>query len=326
MISEGLQDTEDGIKKMTRIQIHTRKGHALTHQKKIDQHNLPFTLEATIGCLFGCRYCYTQTFPFNQHAEFGKEVKVKVWLPEKLDHELNKYRHLPQYLKRVQINPSTEGYLPQVIVEMKKKYARDLMAEILQVFKNHKDNGNFWMIHLVTKSHMILRHLELLSSMRDQLQVELTITTLDEAARKLIEGKAPSVKRRLEVIRALSDAGIFVRVMCMPFLGNQDEARRLRDGTFRYGARAFKHKSMNYWDENALLKGNLVRAKGRKDYAYQNLLVKSGEPYLLNGKPKIITLPMPIKDKNFNYLFPKSVMAENHGYADVNSVNWTYLM
>jgi DNA repair photolyase len=311
---------------MERISIHANVGDALRKQKKIDQHNLPFTLNAMMGCLFGCRYCYTQGFPFKRHAEFGREVKVKLWLPEKLDRELNKYRKLPQHLKRVQVNPSTEGYLPQVIVKIQKEHGRDLMREILQIFKAHKDNENFWMVHLVTKSHMILNHLELLSSMRDQIQVELTITTLDEGTRKIIEGKAPSVKRRIEVIRALSDAGVFVRVMCMPFIGNQDAALQLRDVTFGCGAKAFKHKSMNYWDEGALLNGNLVRVKGRKDYAYGNLLVKSGEPYLSEGRLKMVSALMPQKKQSFNNLAPKSMIVENHGYAEINSVNWTYLM
>jgi DNA repair photolyase len=279
-----------------------------------------------MGCLFGCRYCYTQTAPFKFHTEFGKEVKVKVWLPDKLDHELNKYRKLPQHLKRVQVNPSTEGYLPQVIIKMQKEHGRDLMKEVLQVFKKHKESDNFWMVHLVTKSHMILNHLELLSSMRDQIQVELTITTLDEGTRKLLEGKAPSVKKRLDVIRKLSEAGIFVRTMCMPFIGDQDAARILRDVTFEYGARAFKHKSMNYWDEDAILKGNLVKVKGRNDYAYKNLLVKSGEPYMSNRSSKMVTVLMPKIAQKFGNLGPTSMIVENHGYSDINQINWGYLI
>ncbi len=199
-----------------RIIIHDKPGNALTPQKKIDHPNLPFTLDAIIGCLFGCIYCYTQVFPFNRHTNFGNEVKVKTWLPEKLDLELGKFRNLPQHLKRVQINPSTEGYLPGVIIKLKKEYDRDLMRETLEVFKKHWDTRNCWMVHLITKSHLIIKHLDILAEMKNQVQVELTITTLCEERRKILEGSAPSVKRRLDVIRKLSAAGIFVRIMCMP--------------------------------------------------------------------------------------------------------------
>ena len=275
-----------------------------------------------MGCLFGCRYCYLQGFPFNRHTKFGEEVKVKVWLPKKLDRELNKkYRDLPQYLKRVQVNSATEGYLPQVINKMQEEYGRDLMREILDVFKKQKEAGIFWVVHLLTKSNAILNHLDLLSSMRDQIQVEMTITTLDEDRRKILEGKAPSVAKRLEVIRKLSDAGIFVRVMAMPFIGDRDAAMNLRDENFKYGAKAFKHKAVNYWDENALLCGHLVRTKGRKDFTYEDLLLKSGEPYQPKGEPKTVSMP----NKKWNAWEIRPMVIENHGYGDINQIDWTYL-
>ena len=306
----------------SQIIIHKEVGQALTRQKKIDQHNFPFTLNATMGCLFGCRYCYLQGVPFSRHTNFGEQVKVKVWLPKKLDRELKeKYRDLPQYLKRVQVNPATEGYLPQVINKMQKEYDLDLMGEILQVFKKHKESGNFWLVHLLTKSNTILNHLDLFSSMRDQIQVEMTITTLDEVRRKIFEGKAPSVAKRLEAIRKLSDAGIFVRVMAMPFIGDRDAAMNLRDETFKYGARAFKHKSLNYFDEEALLNGRLVRIRGRRDFAYEDLILKSGEPYQAKGEPKKVSMP----NKKWNAWEIRPMKIENHGYADINQIDWTYL-
>lgn len=259
-----------------RILFHDSPGNALNRQKKIDQSNFPFTLNITMGCLFGCSYCYTQGFPFNMHTEFGKEVKVKTWLPDQLNKELEKYRDLPQHLKRVQVNESSEGYLPDVMIKTRRKLDRDIMFETLNVFRRHWEDGNYWMVHLLTKSHMIIRHIDILEGMRDQVQVEMTITTLDEDKRKILEGFAPSTQKRLRIIGRLSDAGIFVRLMAMPFIGSRDEAAELRRVSFDHGAEAFKHKKMNYWDENALLKGQLVRVKGRKDEAYADLQVKRG--------------------------------------------------
>jgi DNA repair photolyase len=307
-----------------RIIFHEKPSYALNPQKKIDQHNFPFTLNPTIGCLFGCLYCYTQGFPFNQHTEFGKEVKVKLWLPARLDIELKKYQNLPQHLKRVQMNESTEGYLPAVMAEVKKKLGRDLLREVLEVFRKHWNNKNYWMIHLLTKSHMIVKHLDILAKMKNQVQVELTITTLNEKRRKILEGSAPSVKRRLDVIKKLSKAGVFVRVMCMPFIGTKKEAEELRRVCFDHGAKGFKHKSMNYWDENALLQGKLLKIKGRKDFVYDNLLVKSGEPVLKNGQSEMMDVIMSTKKKDNQAR--KSMPFENSGYAEMNNINWGYLL
>ena len=75
------------------ISYHDKPGKGLTPQTKINPSNFPFTLNPNIGCLFRCLYCYTQIFPFNNHAKFGEEVKVKIRLPEVLDKELDKYRN-----------------------------------------------------------------------------------------------------------------------------------------------------------------------------------------------------------------------------------------
>lgn len=305
------------------ITIQEKAGHALSQQKVVDTSNYPFTLNTTIGCLFGCNYCYLQTHPFNLHTEFGKEIKVKAWLPERLDHELRLKADLPQYLKRVQVNAATEGYLPQAINALEAKTGRNLMRELLSVFQKHWDQGNKWMVHLVTKSHIIRRDMDLIAEMRNQVQIELTITTLYEDRARLLEGTAPTVGKRLKLVEDFAKREVFVRAMCMPFIGSQEEAREVKRVLVNSGAQGFKHKGMNYWDEAELMKGNVVRASGKRDHIFQELLLKSGEPYLGDGSELPIPLQMPIgKTKGFE----KKIM--NHvdfGYRDINGEDWGYV-
>lgn len=306
---------------------------ALNPQKEIDSHNFPFTMNSGIGCHFGCQYCYIQGFPFSRYAVFGKEVKVKLWIPEALDGELHKYRDLPQHLKRVQINVSTEGYLPAAMIRTKKQHNRDIMREILGVFRKHWEEGNYWMVHLLTKSHMVRKHLDIIRDMRDQVQLEITITTLDEEKKKLLEGLAPTVRRRLEIVREFSNEGVFVRIMCMPLIGSRDDAAEIRRVGFEHGARAFKHKGVNYWDENALLKGETTKVKGRKDDVYEDLLLRSGERVLDNGRSRTVTLPMPVlirsgkKSRRWQGYKPsdlkdKLMVVTNMGYQEINEIDW----
>jgi len=306
-----------------KIIFHDKSGKALTLQKKIDQHNLPFTLNSTIGCLFNCAYCYLQGFPFNLHTDFGKEVKVKTWISERLDFELSKYQNLPQYLKRVQVNVASEGYLPDVMIKTKRELNRDIMAEILETFKRHWDKGNCWMVHLITKSHMVLKHLNIIEDMRNQVQLELTITTLNEERKKILEKYAPSVKRRLDVISRFSDAGIFVRIMCMPLIGTKEEAEELKQVCFDCGARAFKHKGVNYFDEDALLAGEVVSEGSREDEVYEDLLFMSGEPVLENGEPMIMTVQMPTP--KWNKFEDRDMIIVDTGYTEMNAIDWAYL-
>ena len=305
-----------------KVIIDDKKKKVLLPQKKIDQHNMPFTLNTSIGCLFECQYCYLQGGFYSLQSDFGKEVKIKVWIADQLDKELDKYRDLPSHLKRVQVNVASEGYLPQAINFIKKEYDRDIMKEVLTVFRKHWDAGNRWMVHLITKSHLVGGHLDLISDMKDQVQLELTITTTDENKARLLETLAPSVKKRLDVIEAFSKKDVFVRVMAMPLIGDRAEAERIKQTCFDIGARGFKHKGVNYFDENDLLEGTVTSKGSRKDEVFSDIIVKSGEPFLENGKQKTGIFSIP--DKKWKVYTDSNCIYEDNGYADINSYNWGY--
>ena len=308
-----------------KVIIHEKEGtYALNPQKKIDQHNMPFTLNTSIGCLFECQYCYLQKGFYTSQSDFGKEVKIKVWIAGKLDKELDKYSNLPSHLKRVQVNTASEGYLPQAINFMKKEYDRDIMKEVLTVFRKHWDAGNRWMVHLITKSHLVKSHLDLIADMKDQVQLELTITTIDENKARMLEKMAPSVKKRLDVIESFAKKDVFVRAMCMPLIGDRAEANRIKQTCLNIGARGFKHKGVNYFDENDLLKGMITSKGGREDEVFSDIIVKSGEPFLENGTQKTGIFSMP--DKKWKVYMDSNRIYEDYGYAEINSYDWGYSM
>jgi DNA repair photolyase len=300
-------------------------GLALTRTKKpIQSTQFPFTLNANIGCLYKCSYCYLQSPPFSFQTDFGNEVRIKTDLPQKLDEELFKHSQLPAYIKRVQINEATEGYLPQTIQAASEHLGRDLMREILQTFRKHWRLGNRWMLHLVTKSHLILNHVDLIEEMRDQLQIELTLTTLDETLARKVEGDAPSVSKRLEVLDQFAKRNVFVRIMCMPFLGNVKEAATIKGTLLNRGAKAFKQKGLNYFDRELLLKGKTARVKGRLDEKFQDLIYKSGEVVLDDGgapESQILLLP----NEKWDSFTEQSIQRIDSGYKEMNSYDWGYV-
>ncbi len=75
-------------------------------------------------------------------------------------------------------------------------------------------------VTIVTKSALILRDLDLLAGMaRDKLvHVAVSITTLDAGLARTMEPRAPSGRRRLEVIAALAQAGIPTAAMVAPLI------------------------------------------------------------------------------------------------------------
>ncbi|MCB9250702.1 MAG: hypothetical protein H6613_20260 [Ignavibacteriales bacterium] len=112
-------------------------------------------------------------------------------MAERLDKQLENLKILPQHLKRVQINESNEYYLPQVINELKKQHNRDVMLEILKVFEKHWNNGNKWMLHILSKSHLILNHLDQLKNMKHMVQIEISISSIDEKLIRDLEFYTP---------------------------------------------------------------------------------------------------------------------------------------
>ncbi len=301
--------------------FHNKQGLSLKPQKKINQHHLPFTLNPCIGCLFGCSYCYVESSSF-RHTVFGKEVVVKTWLPSRLDKELKQYSKLPQHLKRVQINSNCESYLPQVMAKTKQAFGKDIMRQVLEIFQRHWDRGNHWMVHLFTKSHLVVEHLDILKEMRHQVQVEVTIPTLNEESRELMEGSAPSVKRRLKAVEQLSRAGVFVRIMAMP-LFRTEEAKEIRRAGFEHGARGFKNKGLHYWEADTIIDVDPIRTKGPEFYVNWDLCVNSGEPVLEQG-PKTVKASMPTS--KWLEFKEKDMVMENAGYSELNDIDWGYIV
>jgi len=322
------------------ITAHNTPGIALTPQKNIDMFNFPFTLNMNIGCLYACKYCYLQQFLFSKHAVFGEETKVKLWLPEKLDIELGKYRELPQHLKRVQINPATEGLHPKVIKYVQEHYNRDIMTEMLEVFRRHWDAGNHWMVHLVTKSNSITNYIDLLTELKRMVQVEITIITADEKLSRQVEPFAPSVRARLRAVEKLAKAGIFVRIMAMPFMTREDKTNEeqvhqdlitLKDLTFNHGAVAFKNKGLNYFEEDDVLGGQARHVKAQENKYFEDLIIKSGEPLLKkNREPQTKLVLMPRIENKANWatqnwrdrLENRSETLVDFGYAQLNAIKW----
>ena len=69
-----------------------------------------------------------------------------------------------------------------------------------------------------TRSHLILQDLPLLQSFGDRLSVGVSLTTDDEDIRAEFEPHAPSINRRVQLIRKLREAGVEVYVSMSPLL------------------------------------------------------------------------------------------------------------
>lgn len=331
------------INRKLNIILKDKNSNVLNSQFPIGQYDHPFTLNPTIGCLFGCKYCYAPIFTAKvktqKRKKFFENIAVQQNMATLLDNELANLSILPQHLKRVQINESNEYYLPQVMSELN-KHNLDLMLEILKVFEKHWNNGNKWVLHILTKSHLILRHLAQLQKMKKMVQVEISISSIDENIIRSLEFFSPTIKKRMETIETLAKSGIFVRTMAMPFVGDRKEVEAIKIESFNHGAKGFKNKSLNYYDwqqlqsltYDDLINDKITRVKGRPDIMFEDLNEKSGETVLFNGKEKNVNIKFPKIKKwsNYTLLNDKLNLQDqkiiDFGYSQLNNVNWGYII
>jgi DNA repair photolyase len=112
-----------------------------------------------------------------------------------------------------------------------------IMRGILEVLRDFRHP-----VGIVTKSPLILRDIDILSDMaREGLaKVALSVTTLDRKLARTMEPRAGTPQRRLQAIRALSEAGIPAGVMFAPVIPalNDGEMEQVLSAAAECGARS----------------------------------------------------------------------------------------
>jgi len=163
-----------------------------------------FSLNPYAGCAFACSYCYVPKFPNAEKipAEWGSWVNVKINAPELIRKE-----RLKVFGSRIFFSSATDPYQ---YIELSYRLSRRCLEELLR-YQPAK-------LTLHTRSHLILQDLELLKSFGSRLQVGVSFTTDREEIAREFEPKAPSLKRRLELLKKLHAEGIKVYASLAPLL------------------------------------------------------------------------------------------------------------
>lgn len=163
-----------------------------------------YSLNPYAGCAFACSYCYVPKFPNAEHlpSEWGDWVNVKINAPELIRRD-----RLKVFGSRIFFSSATDPYQ---YIELKYRLSRRCLQE-LRLYQPAR-------LTMHTRSHLILQDLELLKSFGERLQVGVSITTDSDAVRQEFESKAPSIARRLELIKRLHAEGIQIYASIAPLL------------------------------------------------------------------------------------------------------------
>jgi DNA repair photolyase len=210
----------------------------------VSKRGVPFAwgINPYRGCEFGCRYCYARyTHEFldkNDPLLFEREIYIKQQAAWLLRQELRQVA----LGEMIAIGTATDPYQP---VERTAQVTRSL----LEVLAEREGLS----VGIVTKSTLIERDAELLRAVasRNQLTVNLTITTPDTALARVLEPRAPRPDLRFRTVERLRAAELRVGILCSPLMpGITDTAPALE----RMAARAKKAGACFFWAQPLFLK------------------------------------------------------------------------
>jgi len=161
------------------------------------------------GCEHGCVYCYARNtheyWGYGAGLDFERTILVKKNAPQLLEDKLSSKSWQGE---TIVFSGNTDCYQP---IERKLEITRDCLR-IMYQYKNPTG--------IITKNALILRDLEILKAMAEYntIAVNISITSLQETTRRLLEPRTASIKKRLKTVEILSKNKIPVRVMMAPII------------------------------------------------------------------------------------------------------------
>ncbi|MFZ3382435.1 MAG: radical SAM protein [Candidatus Methanoperedens sp.] len=161
---------------------------------------LDYALNPYRGCEHACVYCYAPSVIHWGKGKWGKLVEVKVNLPRILSKELRTKKK-----GVVGLGTVTDPYQPA-----EKKY--EITRRCLELLLMHD-----FPVCIQTKSSLVLRDMDLLKDFTN-IEVGVTLTTLDDRLRAKMEPGASTVEERLCALEELSKNGIKTWVFFGPVM------------------------------------------------------------------------------------------------------------
>jgi len=176
-----------------------------------DSPDVPFeqSINPYRGCEHGCVYCYAR--PSHAYLELspGLDFEAKLFAKTNAVERLRESLAKPGYtVKPIAFGTNTDCYQP-----IERRYG--LMRGILELLAECAHP-----LSIVTKSALVERDLDLLSSMAGKrlVKVFVSINTLDRSLARRLEPRAASPQRRLDTLRALASAGVPCGAMVAPVI------------------------------------------------------------------------------------------------------------
>ncbi|MGB5645636.1 PA0069 family radical SAM protein [Muriicola sp.] len=193
---------------------------------------MAYSMNPYQGCEHGCIYCYARNthefWGYSAGLDFERKILIKENAPQLLEEKLSGKQWKAE---TIVLSGNTDCYQPA-----EKKYK--ITRACLEVFLKYKHP-----VGIITKNSLILRDLDLLKELNKDglIGVNVSVTSLSEKTRRLLEPRTATITKRLETIKILSEHKIPVNAMLAPIIPgiNSHELLQLARAVADHGALSF---------------------------------------------------------------------------------------
>tara|TARA_R110002050_G_scaffold48356_3_gene112527 strand:- start:90030 stop:91103 length:1074 start_codon:yes stop_codon:yes gene_type:complete len=204
----------------------------IVNKVKSPDIGMSYSLNPYQGCEHGCIYCYARNtheyWGYSAGLDFERKILIKKDAPNLLEKKLQSKNWKAQ---TIVLSGNTDCYQPA-----EKKF--EITKACLELFLKYKHP-----VGIITKNALILRDLDILAELAkyNLIGVNLSITSLSEETRRILEPRTTTIKKRLETIRVLSENNIPVNAMLAPIIPgiNSHEILHLAKAVADNGALSF---------------------------------------------------------------------------------------
>jgi len=193
-----------------------------------------YSMNVYQGCEHGCIYCFARNtheyWGYSAGLDFERKIMVKKNAPDLLEEKL---KSKSWKAHTIVMSGNTDCYQPA-----EKKFG--ITRKCLELFLQYRHP-----VAIITKNALISRDLDVLSELakHNLIGVNISITSLSERTRLLLEPRTATIQKRLDTVKLLSENGIPVNVMLAPIIPgiNSHEIIPLAKAASEAGALSIAH-------------------------------------------------------------------------------------
>lgn len=206
----------DGLEPPKRVEVQLFEDDTKEILSRNDSPDLPFrwSVNPYRGCFHACAYCYAR--PSHEYLGFGagSDFESKIVLKRRAAALLRQAFAKPSWNgELVVFSGNTDCYQP---IES----TLGLTRACLEVCAEHRNP-----VGIITKGTMVVRDLDLLRRLHEEasIRVYFSMAFADDDMARVVEPQAPSISKRLEAMRILSEAGIPTGISLAPIIPGLNE-------------------------------------------------------------------------------------------------------